>query len=180
MRIHLPGIQDESPSFDLEKQNRTAASRKRIRGAIPLGTPFINIIVIMGSFSVLGIIVAVGAVLAAYYMGYSSGRAVGRDEGFDEGKQEGSREGSMRAYAVGFDRGKRANAGSEEEDDSKVTSNLGIAIFAVILGLLFYVWLSSPKDADPRSGIADTIIVPSVHRSPSSTSPVPENLSLSD
>ena len=134
----------------------------------------------MGSFSVLGIIVAVGAVLAAYYMGYSSGRAVGQDEGFDEGKQEGSREGSMRAYAVGFDRGKRANAGSEEEDNSKVTSNLGIAIFAVILGLLFYVWLSSPKDADPRSGIADTIILPSVHRSPSSTSPVPENLSLSD
>ena len=134
----------------------------------------------MGSFSVLGIIVAVGAVLAAYYMGYSSGRAVGRDEGFDEGKQEGSRDGSMRAYAVGFDRGKRANADSEEEDNSKVTSNLGIAIFAVILGLLFYVWLSSPKDADPRSGIADTIIVPSVHRSPPSTSPVPENLSLSD
>ena len=100
----------------------------------------------MGSFSVLGIIVAVGAVVAAYCMGYSSGRTVGRDEGFDEGKQKGSREGSMRAYAVGFDRGKRARAGNKDGDSGNATANLGIAIFALMLGLLLFLWHSSSTD----------------------------------
>lgn len=128
----------------------------------------------MGSFSVLGIIVAVVAVVAAYYAGYSSGRAVGRGEGFGEGKQEGSREGSMRAYAVGFDRGKRAVAGNDEDDDGgKRTSNMGIVIFAVVLGLLLFLWLSSPTGADPKPGDAEPNPLPRVNRSVPAASPLP-------
>lgn len=127
----------------------------------------------MGSFSVLGIIVAVVAVVAAYYAGYSNGRAVGRDEGFGEGKQEGSREGAMRAYAVGFDRGKRAVAGNEDGDGGKRTSNMGIVIFALMLGLLSFLWLSSPPGVDPKPGGADPIFLPRVNRSLPAASPVP-------
>ena len=128
----------------------------------------------MGSFSVLGIFVAVGAVVAAYYVGYSSGRAVGRDEG----KQEGSREGSMRAYAVGFDRGKRARAGTGDNDNGKLTSNLGIAIFALMLGLLLYLWHASPMGADPQPGYADPITLPRVNRSLPAASPLPVDSSI--
>ncbi len=127
----------------------------------------------MGSFSVLGIIVAVGAVVAAYCMGYSSGRTAGRDEGFDEGKQEGSREGSMRAYAVGFDRGKRARAGSKDGDGGNASANLGIAIFALMFGLLLFLWHSSRTGADPQSDGADPITLPRVNRSLPTASPVP-------
>ena len=129
----------------------------------------------MGSFSVLGIIVAVGAVVAAYCMGYSSGRTAGRGEGFDEGKQEGSREGSMRAYAVGFDRGKRVRAGNKDGDGGNTTANLGFAIFAVMLGLLLFLWHSSRTGADPQSGVADPISLPRVNRSLPTASPLPEN-----
>lgn len=127
----------------------------------------------MGSFSVLGIIVAVAAVVAAYYAGYSSGRAVGRDEGFGEGKQEGSREGSMRAYAVGFDRGKRAVAGNEDDDGGERSSNVGIVIFALMLGLLLFLWLSSPTGGDPKPGGAEPIPLPRVNRSLPTASPLP-------
>ena len=129
----------------------------------------------MGSFSVLGMIVAVVAVVAAYYAGYSSGRAVGRDEGFGEGKKEGSREGSMRAYAVGFDRGKRAVAGNDDDDNDggKRTSNKGIVIFALVLGLLLFLWLSSPTGDDPRPGDAEPIPLPRVNRSVPAVTPLP-------
>ncbi len=129
----------------------------------------------MGSFSVLGIIVASGAVVAAYCMGYSNGRTVGRDEGFAEGKQEGSREGSMRAYAVGFDRGKRARAGNKDGDSGNATANLGIAIFALMLGLLLFLWHSSSTGADPQPGRADPITLPRVNRSLPTASAVPED-----
>lgn len=129
----------------------------------------------MGSFSVVGIIVAVVAVVAAYYVGYSSGRAAGRDEGFDAGKQEGSREGSMRAYAVGFDRGKRAAGGNDVAEDGTVTWNMGTVIFALMMVLLLFLWLSSSGD-ERRPGAADPIPLPRVNRSLPTASPLPEDL----
>jgi hypothetical protein len=134
----------------------------------------------MVSFSVFGIIIAVVAVFAAYYIGYSSGLAVGREQGFDEGKQEGSRTGSMRAYAVGFDRGKRAREEKEDDDDGdgdRSSSRMGLAICAVTLGLLLCLWLSSKSGAKTKPG--DDFrpnALPRVNRSLPTTSPLPDDL----
>jgi hypothetical protein len=46
--------------------------------------------------------VLVSGMLIAYYVGFTAGR----HEGFERGRQEGKREGSIRAYAVGYDRGR--------------------------------------------------------------------------
>ncbi len=132
----------------------------------------------MVSFSFLGIIVAVVAVLAAYFKGYSSGLAVGREQGFDEGKQEGSRTGSMRAYAVGFDRGKRARDEKAEEDDGgggdTSSSRMGLVIGAVTVGLLLFLWLSSKSGATTQARDSHrSSAMPRVNRSLPTTSPLP-------
>lgn len=56
----------------------------------------------------IGVVAAILCVLAAYGLGYSAGYSKGRGDGFDDGKREGAKESSSRAFAVGFDRGKRA------------------------------------------------------------------------
>jgi hypothetical protein len=56
----------------------------------------------------IGVVAAILCVLAAYGLGYSAGYSKGRGDGFEDGKREGAKESSARAFAVGFDRGKRA------------------------------------------------------------------------
>ncbi len=119
----------------------------------------------MLNISFAGVILAVVAVFLAYYMGFANGVAIGRDEGFHDGRRDGKREGSIRAYAVGFDRGKRAR--DEDEDDEEdeeeeighgdgAPPNLGFAIVAVAAGLFAVLWLSSNTpttvDKDRSSG----------------------------
>lgn len=106
--------------------------------------------------SLAGVAVAVIAVFLAYFMGYASGVALGRDEGFSTGKREGSREGSIRAYAVGFDRGKRARDDDDDDDDEDDegdeiggSANLGFAILAVAAGVFGVLWLTSHTPTTP-------------------------------
>jgi len=56
----------------------------------------------MSTLIAMVVAVIVIGMLLAYYVGY----AVGRREGFEAGHQSGKREGSVRAYAVGYDRGR--------------------------------------------------------------------------
>jgi hypothetical protein len=46
--------------------------------------------------------VIVIGMLLAYYVGFG----VGRREGYEQGHRDGKRDGSIRAYAVGYDRGR--------------------------------------------------------------------------
>ena len=69
------------------------------------------------SLASLALILLVGALLAAYLFGVSTGRS----EGHDTGRREGQRLGAIRAYGVGYDRGKRQRekAADEAKEDTK-------------------------------------------------------------
>lgn len=72
------------------------------------------------SLASLGLVVLAGSCLAAYLFGYEAGKRVGRQQGHDEGHQRGKKEGAVRAFAVGYERGKREREEPEEEEDEKV------------------------------------------------------------
>ena len=55
------------------------------------------------SLALLAFVILVGACLIAYLSGFGAGKS----EGHETGKKEGKKEKSMRAFAVGYDRGKR-------------------------------------------------------------------------
>jgi hypothetical protein len=66
--------------------------------------------------AILLAIIVLGMLLS-YYVGYR----VGHREGFDRGHQTGKKEGAVRAYAVGYDRGRHERqakeaAGAEPEE----------------------------------------------------------------
>ena len=94
----------------------------------------------MSNPAIIGILMAVGAVIAAYWMGHSAGYRAGQGEGFDEGKREGAREGSMRGYAVGFDRGRRGNG---EEGGEESSPRIGLGFVAILLAALMTFYLAA-------------------------------------
>lgn len=95
----------------------------------------------MDSISLIGLVVAVVAVLAAYGVGFSSGFRAGRDEGFGDGRKEGAREGSMRGYAVGFDRAKRKNDNDDDEGEGRVPG--GVVLALLVLTVLVVYWFTT-------------------------------------
>ncbi|MCA9149522.1 MAG: Yae1 family protein [Planctomycetales bacterium] len=58
------------------------------------------------------IVVALG-MLVAYQLGY----AVGRREGFDDGFNSGKKKGAVKAYAVGYDRGRHDREAKAAEEN---------------------------------------------------------------
>ena len=51
----------------------------------------------------LALVILAGLCLVAYLFGYEAGKQAGREAGHESGKKEGA----VRAFAVGYDRGKR-------------------------------------------------------------------------
>lgn len=86
----------------------------------------------------LGLVVLVGVCLVAYLLGFSAGKDEGRSEGHDEGRQKGKKEGAVRAFAVGYDRGKREREeeedGDEGDDDTAADRPSWLVILLLILG----------------------------------------------
>jgi flagellar basal body-associated protein FliL len=79
----------------------------------------------------LAAVVLAGLCLIAYLFGFS----VGQDQGRDEGQKKGKEEGAVRAFAVGYDRGKRERAKEKEEKDKKRSAdnpNLIISLLLVV------------------------------------------------
>jgi hypothetical protein len=64
--------------------------------------------------------------LVAYHVGYSAGRR----DGFEQGREDGKKAGAVRAYAVGYDRGRhdRQAAATAEQGDTKPASHFGRAV----------------------------------------------------
>lgn len=63
----------------------------------------------------IAIFVAIAAIgmLIAYQLGF----AAGKQEGFDSGRKEGKKEASVKAFAVGYDRGRRDRESQKSDDE---------------------------------------------------------------
>ena len=87
--------------------------------------------------TLIAIVVATAAIgmLLAYRLGYSAGR----QDGFEDGRKEGKKEGSIKAYAVGYDRGKHDRDAKSEPDESekKHASPFGCALLLAVTSLPF-------------------------------------------
>ena len=80
---------------------------------------------------VIGLLAIVIAILLSYRLGFVKGKEAGKGEGFSEGKREGSK----RGFLVGYDRGKRAHEGKDDEDEESPKS-VGCAIIFLLVALL--------------------------------------------
>jgi hypothetical protein len=90
----------------------------------------------MSTWQIVGIALAVIAVVSAYQFGLMQGRRQGFEDGKKEGRKEGEREGTKRGLAVGYDRGKRARAGEEEKGKRP-----GCGLMVLLLVLTTLCWL---------------------------------------
>lgn len=81
----------------------------------------------MNPLASLALVVVAGLCLVAYLFGYEAGRLAGQDEGHKRGKKDGA----VRAFAVGYDRGKRER-GEDEEDEIEEQSGPSWSVFLVI------------------------------------------------
>jgi len=111
--------------------------------------------------SIIGMLVAAGAVLVAYRVGFSSGFAAGRDNGFDDGRKEGTREGSMRGYAVGFDRGKRSGEDGGGSSDASVPGRVVVGLLMATVCLVYW-FTSANRQAIPDKTFPSGDVLPNV------------------
>jgi hypothetical protein len=65
----------------------------------------------MSTLGAMLVAIMVGGMLLTYHIGYT----VGRREGWAQGRSEGKREGAVRAYAVGYDRGRHERQAKQSE-----------------------------------------------------------------
>lgn len=91
------------------------------------------------SLASLALVVITGVCLVAYLFGFNAGRDEGHDKGHSEGREQGKKEGSVRAFAVGFDRGKRQALAEKEEGDKGDESNNRLSLPAFILIIILTV-----------------------------------------
>ena len=94
------------------------------------------------SIASLALLVVAGVGLIAYLFGYSTGQQKGHSAGHDQGHAEGKKEGAVRAFAVGYDRGKREREAGEEEEtkhDSADTSRPSIVMMLFLVVSTFVI-----------------------------------------
>ena len=89
------------------------------------------------SLDLIAVFVIVGAI--GMLIGYTLGYSAGRKTGFKEGHKDGRKEGSVKAYAVGYDRGRHdREAQKKEEEESSDGSafpfgRIGCSIYLCLL-----------------------------------------------
>ena len=93
----------------------------------------------MSTLLAMVVVLIVLGMLLSYHLGYT----VGQREGFDRGRETGKHEGSVRAYAVGYDRGRHAREVKEAEEnatdepsESRITRWLWPVLLSMLLSLL--------------------------------------------
>lgn len=97
--------------------------------------------------AMLILVVALG-MLVAYYLGYSIGRA----EGFGAGFAAGKKEGAVKAYAVGYDRGRHDRQTKANEVEAppptvwQVMRSRWLLVAIVSIGAVLLAALMSTKD----------------------------------
>ncbi len=65
----------------------------------------------MSNLIALFVVFTAFGMLMGYYLGYSAGQK----EGYDRGHREGKQSGSVRAFAVGYDRGRHDREAKEQQ-----------------------------------------------------------------
>ena len=95
----------------------------------------------MSNLIAIFVILAATGMLIAYYLGYSAGQQKGREQGHQEGKEAGS----VRAFAVGYDRGRHDREVKEREEQEKSGGRLGwrlrVAVIVLAGTLAALVWI---------------------------------------
>ncbi|MCP4189872.1 MAG: hypothetical protein GY768_04510 [Planctomycetaceae bacterium] len=71
----------------------------------------------------LFVIIAALGMLLGYQLGFSAGKR----SGFDKGHRDGKKEGSVKAYAVGYDRGRHDREVKKKEEEGEERSRPGLA-----------------------------------------------------
>lgn len=104
----------------------------------------------MATHELVGIGIAVAAVIVAYWIGYGAGHAAGREDGYDDGKRQGAKEGSMRGYAVGYDRGRRSGADDEEAEQGS-RAGFGVAGVAIAVAVIFLLAAAASRQGSTSS-----------------------------
>jgi membrane protein YqaA with SNARE-associated domain len=84
--------------------------------------------------TVIAIVVAACSLgmLIAYYLGYYAGKR----EGFESGLDKGKKESAVKAYAVGYDRGKHDREAKKEEEPPARGCFGVIAVLTVLIASL--------------------------------------------
>jgi Flp pilus assembly protein TadB len=90
------------------------------------------------SLGSLALILVVAIILFAYSAGFSEGKTEGQGEGHARGKKEGA----VRAFAVGYDRGKRERDDDDEDEEESAPSQDGASIVMfLVLALGTFIML---------------------------------------
>lgn len=82
----------------------------------------------MSSIVAVVTILVVCSLLIAYQIGFVAGKR----EGFEDGRKKGKHEGSVKAFSVGYDRGRREREPPNKEEDADDDSG-GCAAVIVLL-----------------------------------------------
>ena len=104
----------------------------------------------MSNLIAIFVIVAAIGMLIAYYLGYSAGQQKGREQGHQEGKEAGS----IRAFAVGYDRGRhdREVKQQEEQENRGGRFNWRLTAIVIVLAASLLALVSILRDAGANLG----------------------------
>jgi hypothetical protein len=116
----------------------------------------------MSLLGLLGLALMTISVLAAYRLGHAAGLQEGRQLGYDDGKKAGTKEGSMRGYAVGYDRGRRAQqgGGTDEPAPKKYAVSPLVIVIAVVVAMWIVANVAGRYGAAPPAHPTSTGIDP--------------------
>ena len=104
----------------------------------------------MSDLIAIFLILATTGMLIAYYLGYSAGRQKGREEGHREGKQAGA----VRAFAVGYDRGRHDREVQQQEQSpgsGRFRWRRWVGVIVLAASLLALVWILRDPELNFRS-----------------------------
>lgn len=83
----------------------------------------------------LALVITVALLYLAYVLGFSVGKTTGRDEGHERGKQEGA----VRAFAVGYDRGRRERDNDDDQEGATPSGDRpSLVVFVVLVLATFF------------------------------------------
>ncbi len=104
--------------------------------------------------NLIAIFLVIGAI--GMLIGYQLGFSAGKKEGYEQGRQDGKQAGSVRAFAVGYDRGRhdrevQTEDGAGETDASGLRWRRWIGLIVVVACLLSLLSIMRGGGLDFRS-----------------------------
>jgi hypothetical protein len=91
----------------------------------------------MSTVVAIAVAICAAGMLASYYWGYNAGKR----EGFEAGRDQGKKEGSVKAFAVGYDRGRHDRDVKKPEEAPQKRGCLPTVVILAALVLRLIVLL---------------------------------------